>query len=177
MKFNLDDAIEVLSRTPSVLNAMLAGLPDEWTKQNEGPETWSPYDVVGHLAHGERTDWIARLKMILEYGESRTFEPFDRFAQFEESKGKTLDELLDEFTAARERNLAVLREWALTGDDLEKTGRHPEFGSVKLRELLATWTVHDLAHLAQIARTMAKQYGTEVGPWTAYLSILKGRDE
>jgi hypothetical protein len=175
MKFDLDEATAVLSRTPEALKAMLSGLPRNWAENNEGPETWSPYDVVGHLIHGERVDWITRAKIILEHSEDRPFDPFDRFAQFEESKGKTLEELLDEFAALRERNLATLGELKITAADFEKTGQHPALGRVTLKELLATWVTHDLDHIAQIARTMAKQYTTEVGPWQAYISILHDR--
>jgi hypothetical protein len=175
MEFNLDEAMAALSRTPAALKAMLNDLPGNWVENNEGPQTWSPYDVVGHLIHGERVDWITRAKIILEHGAARPFDPFDRFAQFEESKGKTLGELLNEFAALRERNLATLREMKIGADDLEKTGQHPALGRVTLKELLATWVTHDLDHIAQIARTMAKQYATEVGPWQAYISILHDR--
>jgi hypothetical protein len=175
MEFDLEEAMAALSRTPAALKAMLSGLPRNWTENNEGPETWSPYDVIGHLIHGERVDWIPRAKIILEHGEARPFDPFDRFAQFEESKGKTLGELLEEFAALREQNLATLREMKIGAGDFEKTGRHPALGKVTLKELLATWVTHDLDHIAQIARTMAKQYATEVGPWQAYISILHDR--
>ena len=175
MIFDLNDATAALSRTPETLRAMLAGLPQNWIENNEGPSTWCPYDVIGHLIHGERTDWISRAIIILEQGENRPFDPFDRFAQFEESKGKTLEALLKEFAALREKNLATLREMRISSDDLEKTGMHPELGKVKLKELLATWVAHDLDHIAQIARTMAKQYTTEVGPWQAYIRILHDR--
>jgi hypothetical protein len=173
MKFNFDEAIDLLARTPELLKTLLTGLSDNWVIKNEGSETWSPYDVVGHLIHGERTDWITRAKVILSCGESQPFEPFDRFAQFEVSKGKTVEELLDQFAALRNENIKTLRELNLTESDLEKIGKHPELGKVTLGELLATWVVHDLNHISQIARTMAKQYETEVGPWKAYLSILK----
>jgi hypothetical protein len=175
MEFDLEEAMAALSRTPAALKAMLSGLPRNWTENNEGPETWSPYDVIGHLIYGERVDWIPRAKIILEHGEARPFDPFDRFAQFEESKGKTLGELLEEFAALREQNLATLREMKIGAGDFEKTGRHPALGKVTLKELLATWVTHDLDHIAQIARTMAKQYATEVGPWQAYISILHDR--
>ncbi|MGH9769969.1 MAG: DinB family protein [Blastocatellia bacterium] len=175
MEFDLEKAAAALSRTPATLKALLEDLPRDWTESNEGPETWSPYDVVGHLIHGERVDWIQRAKIILEHGEARPFDPFDRFAQFEESKGKTLEELLDEFAALRERNLATLGKMKIGADDFEKTGQHPALGRVTLKELLATWVTHDLDHIAQIARTMAKQYTTEVGPWQAYISILHDR--
>jgi hypothetical protein len=172
MNYKLEEAVEVLSRTPNVIRALLAGLSGPWTHNNEGPETWSPYDVVGHLIHAEESNWIPRAKGILYHHEDYAFEPFNRFAMFEKSKGKTLETLLDEFAKLREQNLVALREFKLTERDLEKTGIHPEFGRVKLRELLATWVVHDLSHLRQIARTMARQYETEVGPWKAFLSIL-----
>jgi hypothetical protein len=175
MKFELDEAMAALSRTPAALNAMLSGLPRNWVENNEGPETWSPYDVIGHLVHCERTDWIPRAKIILEYSETRAFDPVDRFAQFEESKGKTLEELLEEFAALRARSLVMLREMNLGPGDFEKAGKHPALGMVTLKELLATWVTHDLDHIAQIARTMAKQYATEVGPWQAFVSILHDR--
>jgi len=175
MEFNLDDAMAVLARTPATLRAMLKDLPRDWVENNEGPDTWNPYDVVGHLIHGEQTDWIQRAKIILDHGEARPFDPFDRFAQFEESKGKTLEELLDEFAASRERNLATLRELNINATQLGKPGQHPALGKVTLKELLATWVTHDLDHIAQIARTMAKQYASEVGPWQAYISILHDR--
>ncbi len=175
MEFDLDEAMAALSRTPAALKAMLNGLPRNWVENNEGPETWSPYDVVGHLIHGERADWIPRAKIILEHGETRAFDPFDRFAQFEESKGKTLGALLDEFAALRERNLTTLREMKIGADDFGKTGKHPALGIVTLKELLATWVTHDLDHIAQIARTMAKQYAIEVGPWQAYITVLHDR--
>ena len=175
MKFDLDEATAVLSRTPAALKAMLNDLHRNWAENNEGAETWSPYDVIGHLIHGERVDWIPRAKIILEYGEARPFDPFDRFAQFEESKGKSLEDLLDEFVALRERNLTILREMKIGPAELDKTGQHPALGRVTLKELLATWVTHDLDHIAQIARTMAKQYTDEVGPWQAYITILHDR--
>jgi DinB superfamily len=175
MEFDLEEAMAALTRTPAALKAMLSGLPRNWTENNEGPETWSPYDVIGHLIHGERVDWISRARIILEHGEARPFDPFDRFAQFEESKGKKLEDLLDEFAALRERNLATLRGMKIGAGDFEKTGQHPALGRVTLKELLATWVAHDLDHIAQVARTMAKQYGSEVGPWQSYISILHDR--
>lgn len=175
MQFDLDQALAVLSRTPAALKALLLDLPREWTRNNEGSETWSPYDVVGHLIHGEQVDWIPRARIILEHGEARPFDPFDRWAQFTESQGKTLAELLDEFAALREQNLNALGELKIGAAELEKTGQHPALGRVTLKELLATWVAHDLDHLGQIARTMAKQYASEVGPWKAYLSILGDR--
>ncbi len=175
MHFSLAHAIEILSKTPATLSSLLAGLSEPWIKNNEGPETWSPYDVVGHLIHGERTDWIPRLKIILELGESRPFDPFDRFAQFEASKGKTLSELLDTFAMLRRQNLATLNQLNLTEEPFKLKGTHPDFGPVTLDRLLATWVVHDLDHISQIARVMAKQYADEVGPWVSYLSILKSK--
>ena len=172
MKFNLERTIEVLERTPHVLNALLRGLSEDWLIQNEGPETWSPYDVVGHLIHGEKTDWIPRMEMILS---KRTdpFPPFDRFAQFEQSKGKSMQELLDEFEKLRTHNIEKLKSYKLSLDDFECTGIDPVLGESKLRELLATWTVHDLGHIHQVSRIMAHQYRREVGPWNAFLGVLK----
>lgn len=173
MHLDLDRAIALLSRTPLTLESLLGGLHREWIFSNEGENTWSPLDVVGHLIHGERADWIPRIKVILQVGESQAFEPFDRFAQFEESKDKSLEELLATFRDLRSGSIQALKEMNIGPGDLAKTGRHPEFGRVTLRELIATWVVHDLDHLAQISRTMAKQYREEVGPWRAYLSVLK----
>lgn len=175
MHFSLHHAIEILSRTPATLNSLLADLSGPCIKNNEGPETWSPYDVVGHLIHGERTDWMPRLQIILEFGESRPFDPFDRFAQFEASKGKSLSELLETFAALRRQNLATLKQLNLTEEHFKLKGTHPDFGPVTLGQLLATWVVHDLDHISQIARVMAKLYRDEVGPWVSYLSILKSK--
>lgn len=172
MDFNLEHGIALLSRTPSTLNVMLRDLPEAWLTQNEGTETWSPYDIVGHLIHAEETDWIPRAKMILEFGDERAFEPFDREAMFGKSKGKSIAELLDEFAERRKQSLQDLDKMQLTPELLEKRGKHPELGSVSMRQLLATWVVHDLGHIRQIARVMSKQYGDAVGPWRAYLSIL-----
>lgn len=172
MEFELNQAKEVLSRTPATLNTLLRPLSETWVLRNEGPETWSPYDVVGHLIYGEETDWIPRAKIILQHGEDRAFEPFDRFAMFEKSKGKSLAELLDDFERARAESLRELDALALTPALLEKRGRHPELGVVTLKQLLATWVVHDLGHVSQVVRAMAKQYSGAVGPWRAYLSIL-----
>ncbi len=173
MNFNITEAIEILSRTPGTLRAMLAGLSDNWAKTNEGEKTWSPFDVLGHLIHGEETDWIPRLRIIIESGESRPFPPFDREAQFRKSKGKTLSELLDEFGRIRMENVATLKQAFAKGIELDKRGMHPALGSVTIRELLATWVVHDLDHLAQITRAMAGRYDDDVGPWKQYLGILK----
>jgi hypothetical protein len=173
-EFNLDDAVAVLERTPATIRALLDGLSDTWITANEGEETWSPYDVIGHLIHGERTDWIPRTRHILS-GDKRPFAPFDRNAQFIESEGRTITELLSTFAELRRENVATLLSLNLTQADLEKEGQHPELGEVTLGQLLATWVVHDLDHVAQIARTMAKVYGESTGPWNAYLSILRDR--
>jgi hypothetical protein len=172
MDFDLSAGIAVLSRTPQTLRAMLAGLPSSWIDATEGPDTWSPYVIVGHLIHGERTDWIARARIILAQGPDRRFTPYDRFAQFHESEGKPLADLLDEFAHLRAENLTVLAGWRLTDGQLDLTGEHPAFGSVTLRQLLATWVAHDLGHVAQTARVMAKQYREAIGPWRAYLPIM-----
>jgi uncharacterized damage-inducible protein DinB len=173
MEFRLDQTIEVLERTPGTLRSLLGGLSEPWVSCNEGTDTWTAFDVVGHLIQGEEADWIARLQSILEHGEWRTFTPFDRFAQVEKSKGKSLAELLESFAALREETLGRLRELDLQPDQLERRGTHPEFGPVTARQLLATWAVHDLGHIAQIARVMAKRYSDDVGPWKAYLRILR----
>jgi hypothetical protein len=172
MDFDVPTGIAVLERTPHTLRAMLAGLPPAWTDASEGPETWSPYVIVGHLIHGERTDWVPRAQLILAQGASRRFTPYDRFAQLRESRGKQLAELLGEFAQLRADNLATVAGWRLTEAELALEGEHPEFGAVTLRQLLATWVAHDLGHVAQTARVMAKQYREAVGPWRAYLPIL-----
>jgi len=172
MNFALDAGVAVLQRTPATLRLLLAGLPADWTDANEGPDTWSPYDIVGHLVHGERTDWIPRARIILARGADRRFEPYDRFAQFRESRGKALTELLSEFAILRAENLSTLCSWQLTAEQMELDGEHPAFGTVTMRQLLATWVAHDLGHVAQIARVMAKQYREAVGPWREYLPVL-----
>lgn len=172
MEFDLERGIEVLERTPYVLRAMLDGLGADWIDANEGAETWSPYVIVGHLIHGERTDWIPRAETILAQGPNRKFTPYDRFAQLRESHELTLGDLLGEFASLRAKNLDTLRSWNLTGAQLSLEGEHPEFGAVTLRQLLATWVAHDLGHIAQTARVMAKQYRDEVGPWRAYLPVM-----
>lgn len=171
-EFELTSATELLERTPAMLRALLSGLSAGWTDATEGPETWSPFDVVGHLIHGERTDWIPRARIILAQGSDRTFATFDRFAQFEESRGKTLPALIDEFARLRTESLAVLGGWKLTAQQLALTGEHPALGTVTLRHLLATWVAHDLGHIAQVARVMAKRYRDEVGPWREYLPVM-----
>jgi len=172
MTHNLENTLALSSRTPAVLNAFLRDLPDDWTLSNEGEKTWSPFDVVGHLIGGERTDWMARAKMILQHGESQSFAPFDRFGQERESRGKSLSQLLDEFARLRAENLAEVRGWRLTAEDLARRGRHPDLGVVTLSQLLSTWAAHDLTHLHQISRVMAHQYRDAVGPWSAYLGVL-----
>lgn len=172
MQFELLQAIAVLERTPHALRAMLQDLGPEWIDATEGPDTWSPYVVVGHLIHGERTDWIARARIILAQGADRRFTPYDRFAQFQVSQGRSLTDLLDEFEHTRADNLTTLRSWNLSEAQLMLDGEHPAFGTVTLRQLLATWVAHDLGHIAQVARVMAKQYREAVGPWREYLPVL-----
>src|SRR6476661_2811584 len=172
MEFKLEEGIEVLRQTPFAINALLRPLSTVWSERNEGPNTWGPFDVVGHLIHGEETDWIPRARIIINDGETRPFVPFDRVAMFEKSKGKSLPDLLDTFSSLRKSNVRELERMDLTPAMLEKRGRHPELGTVTLAQLLAAWVVHDLGHIAQIVRVMARQYRDEVGPWSAYLSIL-----
>lgn len=171
--FNLSESIAVLERTPGAMNAMLRGLPEIWVLRNEGENTFSAFDIIGHLIVGEKTDWIPRAKTILDKGESQPFEKFDRFAQKRESEGKTLEQLLDEFARTRKENLAALGSMNLTPQDLAKTGTHPTLGRVTLAQLLATWAVHDLTHLHQLARVMAHQQSEAVGPWKRFLGVLR----
>ncbi len=173
MNFELSKSLEILAKTPLVLDALLNGLSKEWIENNEGENTWSPFDIVGHLIFGEKTDWMVRIKTILSESENRLFEPFDRFAQLTENQEKTISELIHEFKELRKRNLNELNTLNITSNDLNRTGIHPEFGEVNLKQLISTWAVHDLGHLAQISRVMAKQYKNEVGPWINYLGILK----
>ena len=172
--FVIDEATAILARTPSTLDALLRGLPESWTHSNEGGETWSPFDVIGHLTHGEETDWIPRAKIILAHGDARAFEKFDRLAQLTASAGRTLPNLLDDFARLRDANLRELASLSLTNADLDRLGRHPELGAVTLRQLLATWVTHDLDHVMQISRVLGRQYSDEVGPWRAYLRIISG---
>jgi hypothetical protein len=172
MNFQIEKSIEILSQTPYTLARMLDDLSPEWTQSNGDTKNWSPYDVIGHLIHGEETDWIPRAEIILAQGEDRTFVPFDRLAQFEKSKGRSLNDLLTEFAYARNANVEKLVRWQLTSDQLSLKGIHPELGEVTLEQLLATWVVHDLNHIMQIVNYMAGQYANHVGPWKAYLSIL-----
>jgi hypothetical protein len=173
MPFNLDTTTALLARTPATLNALLRDLPNAWTLRNEGENTWTAFDVVGHLNHGERTDWIPRVNRILESGETRPFDPFDRFAQVRESEGQTLAQLLDEFARLRAANLAQLRAFNLQPADFTRRGRHPALGVVTVSELLSTWAAHDLTHLHQISRIMAHQYRDAVGPWSKFLGVLQ----
>jgi hypothetical protein len=173
MPHNLQHTISLLARTPATLDALLRDLPEEWTMRNEGGSTFNAFDVLGHLIHGERTDWMPRAKRILEFGESRAFDRFDRRAQEHESQAKSLPELLDGFARLRADNLADLRALNLTEEDLNRRGLHPELGAVTLSQLLATWAAHDLTHLHQLSRIMAHQYREAVGPWTAYLGVMQ----
>lgn len=170
--FSLNASLALLERTPKALTALLDGLPEFWTGSNEGPETFTPFEVVGHLLHSERSDWMARVRRILQEGESRAFEPFDRFAHRRESQGKALSDLLAEFAALRAANLMELRGLGLKPEDLARRGKHPSLGPVTLSQLLAAWTAHDLTHLHQLTRTLAYQYRDEVGPWERNLGVL-----
>ncbi|SPE36673.1 conserved hypothetical protein [Candidatus Sulfopaludibacter sp. SbA3] len=171
-EFTLGEAIAVLTRTPATLDALLRGMPDIWVRRNEGGDTWSAFDIVGHLIFGDRTDWIPRLRIILESGEARPFDPFDRFAQFKESEGKSLEQLLDEFARLRRESLAALQALNLNDEDMARRGTHPALGVVTLSQLLAAWVGHDLTHLHQLSRVMAHQYRDAAGPWSAYLGVL-----
>jgi hypothetical protein len=173
MRFQVKQAVEILSRTPLVLKSLLGDLSNEWIENSANSEDWTPFDIVGHYIHGEETDWIPRAEIILKQGEDITFEPFDRFAQFEKSGGKTLGELLDDFAALREKSLKILESWNLNDEQLQLKGIHPELGEVNLEKLLSTWVVHDLTHIRQIVTVLAKKYGENVGVWKEYLSILK----
>jgi len=172
-EFNLDETIVVLTRTPATLDTLLRGLPETWVRSNEGKDTWSAFDIVGHLIVGERTDWMPRTRLILENGEARPFDPFDRFAQSKENQDKSLEQLLDDFARLRRENLAALQALNLRHEDMSRRGRHPALGVVTLQQLLATWAVHDLTHVHQLSRVMAHQYRDAVGPWSAYLGVLQ----
>jgi hypothetical protein len=172
MKFQLEQAVEILSNTPATVKSLLGNLSEDWMEK-EDAENWSPFDVVGHLIHGEETDWIPRAGIILAQGENPAFEPFDRFAQFEKSKGKNLNELIETFADLRRKSLETLQSWNLTEEDLKLKGIHPELGEVNLEQLLSTWVVHDLTHIRQIVTVLAKKYSENVGVWREYLSILK----
>jgi len=171
MKFDLSKSLEILSNTPTVLESLLHGLSNEWLYSNEGPDTWSPFDIVGHLVHAELTDWMERMDIILNK-EDKHFKPFDRFAQFTESKDKSISELLAEFRTLREKNMRSVKDLNITDEKFGEIGIHPVFGEVTLRQLLSTWAVYDLNHIAQITRVMAKQYKDETGPWVEFLPIL-----
>lgn len=175
MTFSLCNSVAVLRRTPSTLDQLLHNLPDELARANEGPNTFSAFDVVGHLIDGEETDWMTRARIILSNSDDKQFVPYDRFRHYARNKDRTLQSLLEEFARLREKNLADLTGWNLNEGQLDLTGVHPSFGNVTLRELLASWVVHDLGHVAQIARVMAKQYKNDVGPWTPFLPVLTDR--
>jgi hypothetical protein len=177
MEFNLDLSIDVLRRTPAVLVALLDGLAEPWIRGTEGPDTFSPFDVVGHLIDGEETDWIPRARIILARGADPRFEAYDRFRHRARNVGRSMNSLVTEFDRLRSANVALLRSWQLTGTQLDLTGNHPSLGRVTLRQLLATWVAHDLGHLAQLARVMAKQYREAVGPWVSYLPVLTDHDQ
>ena len=173
MKFELEEAVSILRQTPVTLRSLLAELPDTWVQSSGDPSSWHPYDIVGHLIHGERADWIPRARIILEQGTERAFDPFDREAMFEASRGRSLKTLLDEFETLRDRNLGTLESWNLSESDLDRVGIHPDFGQVTLGQLLSTWAVHDLNHIFQITRVMARNYRNEVGPWIQHLAVLQ----
>jgi hypothetical protein len=176
VNFDLDSSTDLLRRTPATLEALLAGIGEGWGRGNEGPETFSPFDVVGHLIDGEETDWIPRARIILARGPDVRFEPYDRFRHKARNTGRSLGSLLDELTRLRAANLEVVRSWGLTAADLDLPGSHPSFGRVTLRQLLAAWVVHDLGHIAQVARVMAKQYREAVGPWVPFMPVLTDRE-
>jgi hypothetical protein len=173
MEHNLEQTAALLARTPDVLNALLRDMPDTWTMGREGEGTWSPFEVVAHLIHAERENWIPRARMILDFGENQPFAPFDREGNFRESRSRTLEDLLDEFAQARAENLEQLGDFNLSAQDLERRGKHPALGTVTLSELLATWAAHDLTHLHQISRVMAVQYREAVGPWSKFLGVMQ----
>lgn len=177
MRFEMDHALEILSRTPSVVRAMLQGVSDEWTRNNEGPDTFSPFDVVGHLVDGEETDWVTRARIVLSDADERKFQPYDRFRHYARNEGKSVDSLLDEFEKLRRENLELIRSWNLGAGDFERTAMHPSLGVVTLSQLMSAWAVHDLGHIAQIARVMAKQYRDEAGPWIEYLPVLTDHEK
>lgn len=172
MRFNLELSIDVLRRTPATLLGMLGDLDGAWSRATEGPDTFSPFDVVGHLIDGEETDWIPRARIILARGPSLAFEPYDRFRHRARNAKRSLASLLKEFAQLRAANLKELRSWHLTDAELDLPGEHPSLGRVTLRQLLAAWVVHDLGHLAQVVRVMAKQYREEIGPWVPYLPVV-----
>lgn len=172
MNFSINNSIEVLERTPNVLHSLLYNISNQWSSNNEGSETWSPFDVLGHLIHCDEYDWITRIKIALSENEIRRFEPIDRYAQIELNKGKNINQLLDEFINIRKACLTQLKSFNLTEEQLTKTAIHPDLGTVNLAQLISTWVAHDLAHLSQISRVMAKQYTDEVGPWKKYMKVF-----
>ena len=172
MKFEVEHALQILSRTPATVRALVSGLGDEWTKPNEGADTFSVFDVVGHLVDGEETDWIARAQIILVEGDNGTFDPYDRFRHYERNRGRSIESLIDELEQLRTRNLDLVKAWNLDDHKLALTARHPLLGMVTMRQLLSAWVVHDLGHIAQISRVMAKQYRDEIGPWAPYLPVV-----
>ena len=174
-EFSLDQALEVLRNTPRTIRNLLTGLSDDWIFATEGGDSWSAFDIVGHLISGDRTDWVVRARIICEHGSSRSFDPYDRFSQFEESKGKSLADLLDEFDRTRPEAIRDLEALINSDEDLDRTGVHPDFGEVTMRQLLASWVVHDLGHIAQISRVLAKRYTADTGPWIQYLPVLTDR--
>lgn len=173
MQFKLNQSIEILERTPFILEQYLSGLSDDWLKGNEGSDTWSPYDILGHLIYGEKTDWLVRIDLILSDSEDKMFEPFDRFAQLNEDQDKSVAILLNEFRELRKVNIEMLKSFNIQESDYSRKGVHPDFGDVTLKQLISTWVVHDLSHIAQISRVMSKRYKYEVGPWINYLGILR----
>ncbi|BCE04965.1 DinB family protein [Bacillus paralicheniformis] len=172
MNFQLEEAIEILERTPQTLSQLLTGLSSPWISCDEGADTWNAFDVVGHLIEGEKNNWLPRIKLIVTKGATEPFPPFDRFSQLNQNDGKTMEQLLNEFADIRRANLKTLQQIIDPETDFEQTGMHPEFGIVKLREQISTWVAHDLTHISQIARVLAKRYQDDVGPWRAYLRIL-----
>lgn len=176
MTFDVEAAVQVLARTPGALRSLLAGLSDPWIRGTEGPDTFSPFDNVGHLIDGEETDWVPRARVILARGPDPRFEPYDRFRHRERNRGRSLASLLDEFERLRAANLSELQSWRLGPEELALTGVHPTFGRVTLAQLLAAWVAHDLGHIAQVSRVMAKQYRDAAGPWTAFLPVLLDRE-
>ncbi len=171
--FELQSAIHQLQRTPEVIRYLISGVPEAVLSANEGPGTWSPVEVLGHLIYGEQEDWLPRTRIILEFGTDQPFEPFDRTGHEAFIKGKKTEELLEEFSVCRTSNVKKLQEMELSSGDLQRKGVHPEFGEISLKQMLAAWVVHDLGHINQIARVIAKAYHNEIGPWSKYLTIVR----
>jgi hypothetical protein len=168
----MEEAVEILECTPRTLRSLLSGLSEDWIFSDEGESTWSPFDIIGHLIEADKFNWMPRIEMIISKGQSEIFPPFDRFSQLRQNSKKSPDQLFYEFSEIRQQNLEKLKSIITNGTSLEQTGVHPEFGVVRLRELLSTWTVHDLSHIAQITRVMANRYKEDVGPWKTYLRIM-----